>query len=65
MTEETIGILSVKLDRIEKDIAEIKACLNTKYVTIREFKPVRAIVYGLVGAGGLAVLAAIFKTVLK
>lgn len=65
MADETIGTLSVKLDRIEQDIAEIKTKLNSSYVTIQEFKPVRAISYGLVGAGGLAIIGAIFKLVLK
>ena len=46
--------ISDKFDRLDK-----------KFVTRREFRPVRAVVYSVVGAAGMAVLGGLLTLVIK
>jgi hypothetical protein len=59
------GRMEATLERIESDIKEIQAKLDSHYVTQSEFAPVKNIVYGLVGSILLAVLASIVALVVK
>ena len=58
-----IAVVSNDIEHIKGDISEIKVMLNCTYVTMAEFKPVRAIVYGMVGTVCLAVLGALITLV--
>jgi hypothetical protein len=76
MSENTIDTLAVELEYIKKDVEEVKGDvkeLNVKvekyYLTIKqfeaEFKPVRNIIYGMVGLILTLVLTAILYLVIK
>ena len=52
--------MSARLGYVEEAIKEIRTC----FVTSKEFWPVRAIAYFLVGTMGLAVVGAIVKLVI-
>lgn len=54
-----------KLDLVLKDVAEIKFLIKDSYVTQDEFKPVKAIVYGMIGAILLTVLGGILFLIIK
>ena len=63
-TEATnIAVIITEIAGIKEDIKEIKKMLECSYVTIKEFSPVRAIAYGLVGTISLAVLGALIALV--
>ena len=67
MTEdrrEQSGI-EVKLEFILKELDEIKAQLEKKYVSQEEFKPVKSLVYGMVGLILTAVVGALLTLILK
>lgn len=54
-----VEVMSSNISSLDKAICEIKA----SFVTLIEFKPVRTIVFALVGSAGFAVLAAILSWV--
>jgi site-specific recombinase len=58
------GVLA-SIKYIQRDIAEIKAKLDDKYVTKDEFDPVKRLVYGMAGAILLAVVAALLSLVIR
>lgn len=67
MTEERreqSGI-EVKLEFILKELDEIKAQLEKKYVSQSEFAPVKNIAYGMVGLILTAVVGALLTLILK
>lgn len=67
MTEERreqTGI-DVKLEFILKELDEIKAQLEKKYVSQSEFAPVKNIAYGMVGLILTAVVGALLTLILK
>jgi len=67
MTEERreqTGI-EVKLEFILKELDEIKAQLEKKYVSQSEFAPVKNIAYGMVGLILTAVVGALLTLILK
>ena len=51
------------ISHIKEDITEIKTLLEKNFVTTKEFNPVRAIAYGLVGTICLAVIGALIALV--
>jgi len=66
---EELGKLRHELDTADRDIENKVSVLEAKvdrtYVKLIEFEPVRKIVYGLVGAVLLSVIAAILALVIK
>ena len=59
-----IAVIANDIANMKGDIAEIKEMLKCTYVTLTEFKPVRAIAYGMVGTICLAVLGALVALVM-
>ena len=51
------------VDEVKKDVGAIYDLVQSNYVTHEEFKPVRTIVYGAVGAILAAVLSALLALV--
>jgi len=66
---EELGKLRHELDTADRDIESKVSLLETKvdrtYVKLIEFEPVRKIVYGLVGAVLLSVIAALLGLVIR
>lgn len=66
---EELGKLRHELDTADRDIESKVSILETKvdrtYVKLIEFEPVRKIVYGLVGAVLLSVIAAVLALVIR
>jgi len=60
-----IGIIIEKLQRIEADITSINTKLEKHYVTSEEFKPIKAIVYGMVGLILSSVIIALITLVIS
>lgn len=67
MTEErrTQTGIEVKLEFILKELDEIKAQLEKKYVSQSEFTPVKNIAYGMVGLILTAVVGSLLTLILK
>lgn len=63
--ESNLAVLLEKVERIEIDIAEIKETIKKDYVSQGEFRPVKNIVYGLVGIILTAVIGAIISLVVR
>lgn len=59
------GRLASDIEYIKRDIGEIKDALAQGYVTQEEFKPVKALVYGVAGIILTAVIGAIVALVVK
>lgn len=57
--------IDVKLDYIQRDVADIKKRLDDNYVTTQEFEPVKKIVYGLVALILVAVVGAVVALVIQ
>jgi hypothetical protein len=57
--------IKTSLKYIAKELDDIYGRLEKNYVTFDQFSPVRAIAYGLMGATGFALLAAILGFVIK
>lgn len=55
----------VKFEFIIKELEEIKAKLENKYVTAEEFKPVKSIVYSMVAIILTSVVGALIALVVK
>ena len=53
-----------KIGEINTKIGEIDKKLEQSYVTIKEFEPIRNLVYGLVGLILLGVITALIKLVI-
>jgi len=67
MPKESKDVLETHLEYIRGDIEDIKkslADLGSHYVTREEFKPVKAVVYGLVGLLLTGVMTAILGLVI-
>lgn len=67
MADENNNGTQTTLEYIKRDIGEIKATLkenDTKYVSQKEFDPVRRIVYGLVSLILVAVVGAVVAIVI-
>jgi hypothetical protein len=61
------AIVATNIDWIKKDITEIKEslkCLNQEYVTQVEFRPIKAIVFGMVGVILVGVVGALLALVI-
>jgi hypothetical protein len=58
------ALVAVDIKYIKDEISEIKAKLDTAYVTQTEFKPVRTIVYGMVGTILVAVMGGLLTLVI-
>ena len=58
-----IAVVANDIIHIKNDISEIKEMLRDSFVTLREFKPVRAVAYGLVGTICLAVIGALIALI--
>ena len=56
---------STKLDAIKESIDDLKARLDTKYVTVEAFDPVRNIVFGMAALMMIAVVGALIALVVK
>lgn len=59
---------TINIQYIQKDVAEIKETLKTMsevFVTQTEFKPIKSILFGLVGTILLAFLGAIISLVIN
>lgn len=61
---ETLTRIDERTQQLAADVNEIKGKLDTKYVTQDEFRPVRLVVYGMVGIAMSGVLAALGTRVL-
>jgi len=64
MNEEQTSI-TVQLDYIQRDIAEIKESLKADYTKREEFLPVKNIVYGMISVILVAVVGALIALVIK
>jgi hypothetical protein len=62
--EDPITRLTGQMDRVEKDVSSIKHSLETAYVTVDQFEPVRKVVYGLVTIVLLGFVGALVSLVL-
>lgn len=60
-----IAVIANDICYIKNDIKEIKGKLEQDYVTQEEFKPIRNIVYGMVGLILTGVVGAMVALVLK
>lgn len=58
-----VGFAGLKVD--VKGISDKFDCLDKKYVTRREFSPVRTITFTIVGTAGLAVLGGLIALVVR
>ena len=63
--DEILGRLDERTANLTVAVDDIKRRLNEKYVTMDEFKPIRAIVYGFVGIVLTGVVVAIVALVVK
>lgn len=68
--EESSGsLLNIALQKdveyIKKEISEIKALVENKYVTMAEFQPIKNIVFGMVGLVLVSVVGGLLAIVLK
>ena len=59
------GELKGTVKAIFKDVEEIKAKLDKKYVTQEEFRPVKLLVFGVTGLMLTAVIVALLALVLR
>lgn len=59
-----IAKLVPTIERLERDVREMRQELKNEYVTKSEFEPVQKIVYGLVGLILVAVISAIIGIVI-
>ena len=64
-SQALISTIQVDLTHIKDDVKEIKACIDTKYVRVESFEPIRRVVYGLVALMLTGVVAALLALVLK
>jgi len=62
--EITLAVIVNELKFIKEAVAEIKDKLDKDYVRMSEFRPVRSIVYGMVGLILVGVMLAILKLVM-
>jgi hypothetical protein len=63
--ELAIAIIDAKLGHIRDDVTEIKDIMRGDYVRREEFKPVKDVIFGLVGVILIAVAGAMVTLVLK
>lgn len=61
----SLEIIQERLGNIQADIHDIKGDLRNRYVTQDQFRPVKAIVYGLVALSGGGIVAAVLALVLR
>jgi hypothetical protein len=59
------AINTAKLDTVLNDVKQIKEMLELHYVKQDEFKPVKTIVYGMVGTILLAVMSSLILLIMK
>jgi|25BtaG_2_1085352.scaffolds.fasta_scaffold04318_2 gas vesicle protein len=64
-----VGGMNKRIDDIKKDIKEdineVKKLLGNNYVTVKEFLPVRLVVYGLVGILLAGIVGALVSSVIS
>ena len=58
-------VIAERLAVVAEDLKEIRAKLDTHYVTHHEFRPVKMIVYGMVGGVLMSVLTAVLVSVVR
>jgi len=63
-TETQLAVMTTKLDMIQVQLNEVREKLEHSYVTVDQFKPVRNIVFGMVGLILTAVIVALIGLVL-
>ena len=61
--EEQISNSSIRIDKHEKSFSSFKDEIRSSYTTLTEFKPVRSIIYGLVGIVTIAVLWTVLNVI--
>lgn len=60
-----VTIMKSDVGYIQKDVLQIKKELGNKYVTHTEMKPIKDIVYGMIGLILVAVVGAVMTIILK
>jgi len=65
MTEEVNNELRSDMRHMQRDLAEIKEMLNSKFVTAEAFHPVKTLVYGMAGIILTSVVLAFVAMVVK
>jgi hypothetical protein len=60
-----IAVLIEQNKNIVENFGELKELLQTKYVTVDEFRPVKQIVYGMVGVILTAILVSLIAMVIN
>ena len=60
-----VAVILNKVEYIENEVKEIKDKLESNYVTMSEFKPIKAIVYGMVAIVLTTVFGALIMLVVK
>jgi len=60
-----VAVILNKVEYIELEVKEIKDKLESDYVTMSEFKPIKMIVYGMVGIVLTTVFGALIMLVVK
>lgn len=60
-----LGAMQERGKAIQEDVIEIKAMLQSNFVTKAEFKPVQMVVYGLVSTFLLGILGALLALVIR
>jgi hypothetical protein len=63
--EVSIGRLQGDLEWIKNELSDIKCKLDSKYVTMESFAPVKNVVYGLVGIILMAVIGGLITLVVR
>lgn len=65
---QMLGVSSARLDQriqaLEKDVEQIAASGDARYVSISRYTPVERVVYGVVGIIGTALIVALITLVL-
>lgn len=64
-TEAWMARLEERLSQLERKVDDVRNKLDTKFVTQEEFKPVRIVVYGMVGMMLVSVGSALIALVIK
>ncbi len=60
-----LAVLVEQNKNIIQDLSEVKELIQTKYVTREEFKPVKQIVFGMIGVILTAILVSLIAMVVQ
>lgn len=64
-TKHQTQLMQQDLEHIKTDVAQINSKLDTKFVTVEAFDPVKRLVYGLTALVLTSVVAAVLTLVIK